>query len=198
MTIEPDTLANDPIVQLGQWLRDAVDAGCRDPNAACLSTIGDGNMPDARIVLLKEITTNGIVFFTNYNSAKGQQLATNPKAAMTFFWSQLERQVRVSGTVSKIDPRASDEYFMSRPLESRAGAWLSPQSSEVTQKWIDKARQAIAGGDHAGCNSRPPFWGGYELIPQWVEFWQGGAYRMHDRFRYDRSPQGWQIKRLAP
>ncbi len=196
-TLNESELPNNPLLLFESWLRQAITSDEREPTAMCLSTIED-NVPDARIVLLKEVANGGFVFFTNYDSAKAGQLAANPAASLTFFWSSMERQVRIGGRVEKVGNDVNERYFMSRPAESRAGAWLSPQSKVVSQEWIIEARNAVKDRDVIRHNSRPPFWGGYLLMPNKIEFWQGGAGRLHDRLRYDLEEDVWKISRLAP
>ena len=172
----------DPFALYRQWLDEAVRAELLDATAMTLATASPDAEPAARIVLLKDVTASGFVFFTNYGSAKGAHLEANPRAALVSFWADLERQVRVTGTVARVDAAVSDEYFRSRPLDSQLGAWASPQS------------QPIAGRDIP----RPPHWGGYEVTAATIEFWQGRPNRLHDRLRYVRAASGWRVERLAP
>lgn len=193
-------LQADPIEQLKLWWRDAQAAQVSDLDAICLSTLDSNNRPDARMVLLKAITHEGLEFFTNYNSAKARQLEENPFAAMTIYWSQLERQVRIRGLVSKSSRARSQEYFAQRPRGAQIGAWVSKQSSVVSSREeLEKNYQEI---ETRFMNQEiicPEHWGGYSLSPSSFEFWQGRTHRLHDRFLYTRDDEGiWEIKRLAP
>ena len=189
----------DPFHQFRVWLDEAIDSEVHEVNAMCLSTLGLSGFPNARIVLLKEMD-HGFVFFTNYKSEKGQEISSNPKASLTFFWPELERQVRIMGEIEKISEGESDTYFHSRPIGSQIGAWTSPQSQvlqnreelDILQKKMEKrfSEEPI---------SRPPHWGGYRLIPIQIEFWQGRPSRLHDRISYQKQEDGcWAINRLAP
>ncbi len=198
MSLASADLLPDPVRQFTLWLQQAIGAGEREPTAMCLSTITTDNKPDARIVLLKDVTNNGFVFFTNYESSKGIQLSRNPWASLTFFWPGMERQVRITGKISKTDAQTSDDYFQSRPADSRAAAWLSPQSKPVNEEWIEAGRREVAEKKVSSIDSRPPHWGGFILMPESIEFWQGGANRLHDRLKYSRGSEGWKIVRLAP
>ncbi|MFY7652430.1 MAG: pyridoxamine 5'-phosphate oxidase [Chitinophagaceae bacterium] len=195
---EADT-AEHPIDQFTRWWNEAVDSNILEPNAMTLSTATTTGLPAARIVLLKGYDVNGFVFFTNYLSQKGQNLAQNPQAALTFFWKELERQVIIQGTVEKIPEAESEAYFLSRPLGSRIGAWSSPQSSviagrEILEENVQKYTQAF--GENV---PRPPHWGGYLVKPTSIEFWQGRASRLHDRIRYQlMNINNWKKERLAP
>jgi len=195
---ETDALLH-PIDQFTIWWNEAVSSDIDEVNAFTLATIDAQGMPDARIVLLKSYDEDGFVFFTNYNSQKGMQLAANPKACMVFFWKELERQVRIQGTVQKINAAASDAYYHSRPLGSRIGAWASNQSSIISDRTILEYRvnelmQQF--GDHP---PRPEHWGGYIVQPQVIEFWQGRSSRLHDRLRYTLiNETDWLRERLSP
>ncbi len=193
-------VAEDPISQFNSWFQEAVEAKVNEPNAMSLGTAVDGQ-PSVRIVLLKGIDEKGFRFYTNYQSAKGEQLKQNPKAALTFFWPELERQVRIEGVVEKLTDEASDTYYNSRPKGSRVGAWSSPQSQvipdrEVLEERVQEYTQKFENTEEV---PRPDFWGGFVLIPAMVEFWQGRPSRLHDRIRYRLSEdKSWTIERLAP
>ncbi len=189
----------DPIVQFRGWLDDAVRAGLLDATAMTLATASADGMPAARIVLLKDVAADGFVFFTNYDSAKAAQLEANPRACLVFFWADLERQVRVTGAVSRVDAARSDAYFASRPLDSQIGAWASPQSRVIPGRDVlERATAETASRFAAGPVPRPPHWGGYAVAPDTIEFWQGRANRLHDRLRYRRARGEWTVERLAP
>ncbi|GAB3814383.1 pyridoxamine 5'-phosphate oxidase [Pontibacter rugosus] len=195
-----DSVAATPIEQFKSWLDEAIKSEAQEPTALILSTVNAAGKPSARVVLLKDIDEEGYTFFTNYSSRKGQKLEDNPYAAITFFWPALERQVRVEGKVVKVSQEASDAYFRSRPRGSRIGAWASPQSQVIEAREVleqrDKAfEEKFAGSDEI---PRPEYWGGYQLQPELVEFWQGRPNRLHDRIVYERDGANWQIKRLAP
>lgn len=188
----------DPFAQFRRWMQDALAAGVPLPNAMTLATTTPAGAPDARVVLLKGIEHDAFVFFTNYDSRKGRELTARPEACLVFLWAELERQVRVEGRVAILPPVDSDTYFASRPLGARLSAWASHQSEPVAdRKALEDALGEIERryGDHP---PRPPHWGGYRVVPQAIEFWQGRANRLHDRLRY--RPQGgrWTIERLAP
>lgn len=188
-----------PIDQFKSWVEEAHQSKVNEWNAMNLSTVRPDGKPNSRIVLLKEVDT-GLVFFTNYNSAKGNELALNPFAAITFFWPALERQVRFMGKVSKITPKESDDYFYSRPFSSQIGALASPQSQVIpSREFLEKKEEELLKNTNEATIKRPEHWGGYRLIPEEVEFWQGRSSRLHDRIHYLLDSQGsWKIKRLAP
>lgn len=191
--------AADPFAQFGRWFDEALKAELPEPNAMTLATADADGTPSARVVLLKGFDLRGFVFYTNYESRKGRALAANPKAALLFFWPELERQVRLEGAVTQLDPAESDAYFASRPLPSRLGAWASPQSQPISGKAWLVARAAEMGARYGLSPPRPPHWGGYLLAPKSVEFWQGRPSRLHDRLHYARQPDGtWALERLAP
>jgi len=194
-----DTLP-DAVAQFEQWFKEAIQAEVPEPNAMTLATLGANQQPHARIVLLKGIEQHGFVFYTNYDSHKGQELAQNPKAALTFFWAELERQVRVEGLVSKVAPEVSSAYFESRPRGSQIGAWTSPQSQEITSRTVLEEKEEALEAQYKGQTvPRPEHWGGYILKPSLIEFWQGRPSRLHDRILYTQDANGhWQRKRLAP
>ncbi len=190
----------DPIKQFGIWFGEAAAAQIRDVNAMTLATATPDGAPSARIVLLKAISDRGFVFFTNYHSDKGRQLEANPRAALCLFWVQLERQIRIEGTVEKTSREESEEYFRSRPLGSRLGAWTSRQSEVIASREALESQLAEVTTQYDGADvPLPPQWGGYRVKPQSIEFWQGRTNRLHDRFRYRRhSDGGWRIERLSP
>lgn len=192
------SLADSPLKQFSAWFDEALQAGVIEPNAMTLATSDAQGRPSARTVLLKGIDDHGLVFFTNYQSRKGLDLAVQPYASLLFFWPTLERQVRLEGPVEKVSAKESDQYFESRPLGSRIGAWASPQSQPITRDELEaRTRQLTESlGEQP---ARPPHWGGYRLRPDRVEFWQGRPSRLHDRLVYQRDGQGrWQVSRLAP
>ena len=189
----------DPIVQFRQWLDDAVRAELLDATAMTLATASTDGVPAARIVLLKDVGADGFAFFTNYESDKAAQLEANPRASLVFFWADLERQVRVSGIVARVDAAQSDAYFASRPLNSQIGAWASPQSRVIGGRGVLEHAIAEASERFAGSAvPRPPHWGGYVVAPETIEFWQGRPNRLHDRLRYRRAAGAWMRERLAP
>jgi pyridoxamine 5'-phosphate oxidase len=189
----------DPIQQLIGWLNDAIAEKEPDPNAMVLSTIdGDGN-PDSRVVLLKELTGEGLVFFTNYKSRKGQQIASSGHVSVVLFWPGLERQVRIKGIAEKIKEEDSKLYFKSRPLESQLGAWASPQSEVIeNRKILTDKYEYYEQYFESHVITKPPFWGGFLIRPEYFEFWQGRTNRLHDRIEYSLSDQVWVTHRLAP
>ncbi len=190
----------DPFKQFAKWFGEAAAAQIRDVNAMALGTATDDGAPDVRIVLLKGISEHGFVFFTNYDSTKGKQIAANPRVALNLFWVQLERQIRISGTAEKTTRGESEEYFHSRPIGSQLGAWASPQSEVIANREILEAQLAEATQKFAdNIVPLPAHWGGYRVVPQTIEFWQGRTNRLHDRFRYRKQSDGsWLIERLAP
>lgn len=193
-------LAPDPVTMFRRWLQDAVRAGLYEPNAMVVATADADGTPGSRIVLLKGLSEQGFVFFTNYSSRKAEELAANPRAALLFPWQQLERQVRVEGPVVRLGDTENDGYFASRPHASRIGAWASPQSQVVPDRaTLDRRYDEVATRFGDADIPRPPHWGGYRVEPEAVEFWQGRVGRMHDRLRYRRDlDAGWVIERLAP
>jgi pyridoxamine 5'-phosphate oxidase len=189
----------DPMLQFRQWFDQALAADLIEPNAMTLATVDATGQPSARMVLLKGLESGGFDFFTNYNGRKGQELATNAKAALVFWWGELERQVRIEGQVSPITAAESDLYFHSRPIGSQLGAWASPQSQVIADRQVLETRLAEVKAQYEGKEiPRPPHWGGYRLTPHAIEFWQGRSNRLHDRLLYTRTGNTWQQVRLAP
>jgi pyridoxamine 5'-phosphate oxidase len=193
-------IASDPIDQFEKWWQQAVSSEIKEPNAMTLATASADGVPSARVMLLKGFSKEGFLFFTNYKSFKSMQLEENPKACLVFFWGELERQVRVLGLVTKADDATNDEYFQSRPMRSRIGAWASPQSSVVeSREWLDAQYESLFEEYKDKEVQRPPHWGGYYVQPVSVEFWQGRPGRLHDRIQYSLQQDGtWKIERLAP
>lgn len=189
---------SDPIKQFEKWLGDAIEAKVHEPTAMNLATLNAQGKPSSRVVLLKEVNSQGFVFFTNYQSQKGQALAINPFAALNFFWPELERQVRVEGAVEKLPDAQSDDYFAGRPYTSRIGAWASEQSAVLKSKNTLLAKAALIAAKYPFNVPRPPHWGGYLVIPEMIEFWQGRPSRLHDRIRYRLENNLWIIERLSP
>ncbi|MBF2064160.1 MAG: pyridoxamine 5'-phosphate oxidase [Calothrix sp. C42_A2020_038] len=196
---EADAHAN-PFIQFKRWFDEALAAQLPEPNAMTLATTTPEGQPSARIVLLKDFDTRGFVFYTNYNSNKGQQLAENPQAALVFWWAELERQVRVCGHVEKVSDLQSDEYFHSRPLLSQLGAWASNQSEVIESREVLEQRLQELQNKYLNLYvPRPSHWGGLRVIPDEIEFWQGRPSRLHDRLRYTLLEDGnWKIERLSP
>ncbi|MEM8952380.1 MAG: pyridoxamine 5'-phosphate oxidase [Pseudomonadota bacterium] len=191
--------ADDPIMQFQSWFDAAVEGGVYEPNAMTLATVDPDGQPTARIVLMKGLDDRGLAFYTNKDSRKGQHLAANAKAALTFWWGPLERQVRFEGTISDVAADEADAYYASRPLGSRIGAWASPQSQVVASRSVlDEAERKLTETYADGEVPRPPHWGGYRLAPHRVEFWQGRSSRLHDRLCYRLAGGEWVIERLAP
>ena len=189
----------EPLLQFRQWFEHALASDVHEPNAMTLATVGADGRPSTRIVLIKAFDERGIVWFTNYDSRKGRELAANPFAALQFHWVDLERVVRIEGRVERVESEVSDDYFRSRPLDSRLGAWASPQSHVIASRATLVGNAAKAAAQHGLNPPRPPNWGGYRLVPQRWEFWQGRKSRLHDRLSY-RSDEagGWIKERLAP
>jgi pyridoxamine 5'-phosphate oxidase len=190
--------AQDPLQQFERWLGEAIEAQLPEPNAMTLATVGSDLRPSTRIVLIKGCDARGIVWYTNYRSRKGRELAGNPYAALQFHWVELERVVRIEGRVEQTDAADSDAYFASRPLDSRIGAWASPQSEVIAGREVLVKNAALAAARHLLAPPRPPHWGGYRLAPERWEFWQGRKSRLHDRLRYRRESGEWVRERLAP
>lgn len=196
----PD-LAPDPIVMFRRWLADTVDAGLHEPNAMVVSTVSAEGRPSSRMVLLKGVDEEGFVFYTNHDSRKGSDIETNPSVSLLFPWHDLQRQVRIDGTASRVSREESEAYFCSRPRESQLGAWASPQSTQVSSRAeLDQRYTEVEERfGEADAVPLPPQWGGYRVRPELVEFWQGRKGRMHDRLVYRREgEEAWSTLRLAP
>ena len=196
--LNEDASHADPLLQFEQWLQEAMRAELPEPNAMTLATVGNDLRPSTRVVLIKGYDGEGIVWYTNYDSRKGSQLAGNPFAALQFHWVDLERVVRIEGTVEKVSEAESDAYFQSRPLDSRIGAWASPQSQVISGRGVLVANAARYGAQFLLKPPRPAHWGGYRLKPDGWEFWQGRKSRLHDRLRYRQENGEWVRERLAP
>lgn len=197
--LDEATAGAEPVIFFQKWLEEAVAAQVDEANAMTLATAGADGQPHARIVLLKGVQEDGFVFFTNYESNKGRQLEANHRAALLFFWKELERQVRIEGRVQVLDEKSSDAYYHSRPMGSQIGAWASPQSQVIPDRAFLESRVAEATATfHDKPIRRPHFWGGYLLLPESIEFWQGRPSRLHDRILYVKENEGWQKFRLAP
>jgi pyridoxamine 5'-phosphate oxidase len=197
--LDPTTVAAEPIAQFRAWFDAAREAGTYEPEAMTVSTVDAGGRPASRYVLLRGLDERGLIFYTNYESAKGRALGAHAYAALTFGWLALHRSVRVEGPVERLPEAESDAYFASRPRGAQLGAWASPQSTviagrEQLDRALAEAEERFAGGDVP----RPPHWGGFLVAPERVEFWEGRPNRLHDRVRYERDGDGWRIERLAP
>ncbi|NOS57080.1 MAG: pyridoxamine 5'-phosphate oxidase [Cyclobacteriaceae bacterium] len=199
-SLDINDVDKDPIGQFDKWFKEALAAGVPEPNAFTLSTISEGGRPSARIVLLKGLEQRQFVFYTNYQSQKGQELDGNPACALTFFWPELERQVRIEGIATRVQESTSEQYFQSRPRASQVGAWASPQSSIIVSRDILEAREREIEKKFEGLNllPKPKQWGGFAITPIEIEFWQGRASRLHDRVVYYLTDEKWIIHRLAP
>lgn len=188
----------DPLRQFGQWMEEALSAGIPEPTAMTLATVGEGGRPSTRVVLVKGYDARGLVWYTNYASRKGRELAVHPWAALQFHWVELERVVRIEGRVERTSEAESDAYFASRPLDSRIGAWASPQSEVISSRAVLVANAAQHAARFLLHPPRPPHWGGFRLVPEAWEFWQGRRSRLHDRLRYRQEGGAWVRERLAP
>jgi len=197
--LDINALGADPVAAFERWLAAMVDAGVPDANAMVVATTGADGAPSARTVLLRGVDGRGFVFYTNRESRKGRDLAANPRAALVFVWLAVRRQVLVAGDVEHVSDAESDAYFATRPRGSQLAAWASPQSAPIDSRAVLEAAVAEAAARFEGADvPRPPFWGGYRVVPTAVEFWQGRADRLHDRFRFERTPAGWEATRLGP
>jgi len=196
--LDEDSSEPDPLKQFERWFQQALDGKLSEPNAMTLATVASDGRPSTRIVLVKGFDARGLVWYTNYESRKGRELAASPFAALQFHWVELERVVRIEGRVEKTSAAESDAYYKSRPLDSRLGAWASPQSEVIASRSVLVASAAKAAARFALDPPRPPHWGGYRLVPDRWEFWQGRKSRLHDRLRYRRVDEAWLRERLAP
>ena len=201
--LDESASCDDPLAQFGLWFQQALDAQVPEPNAMTLATVGADGRPSTRVVLIKGYDPRGLVWYSNYDSRKGRELASQPFAALQFHWVELERVVRIEGRVSRVDGAESDAYYRSRPLDSRIGAWASPQSQVIASRAVLVANAAKFGAQFlpsllGGGPPRPPHWGGYRLVPDAWEFWQGRKSRLHDRLRYRIDAGTWLRERLAP
>lgn len=198
-TLDESDLSDDPIEQFDRWFKEAIAAGVNEPNALSLATVSPEGEPSVRVVLLKDYDARGFTFYTNYTSHKGRDIASNPRVSAVFYWKAMERQVRVDGVAEKVAREESEAYFQTRPREAQIGAWASPQSEPIESRAalaarFDQVRQRYPEGPIP----LPPFWGGYRIVPQRIEFWQGRGGRLHDRLVYQRDGDAWRLRRLSP
>lgn len=197
-TLSVSSVSKDPFKQFEKWFRDVLNSGFLEPNAMTLATASRTGKPSARVVLLKGIHDSGFVFYTNYKSKKGKDIEENPYGCLLFYWDKLERQIRIEGKIEKVSKKESEEYFITRPYKSRVGAWASKQSSVIESRSViikEFLKYMMKFKTHVPL---PDVWGGYRLLPETFEFWQGRPNRLHDRVRYAKSKTGWKIERLAP
>lgn len=199
-TLDFSNVLKDPVKQFEKWFDEAVQSGITEPNAMHLATVDQHGKPSSRIVLLKGIESNRFIFYTNYQSKKGRELEQNPACALTFFWPEIERQVRVEGVADRVDTKLSDEYFQSRPRGSQIGAWASPQSTIIKDRDIldQRAQQMEKKFELEKVLPRPNQWGGFQIDPLMIEFWQGRPSRLHDRIQFTKVDGEWKVNRLAP
>ncbi len=197
-TLDEGQVDRDPMKQFDAWMAEAIRAEVPEPTAMTLATVDARGRPAARVVLLKGADVRGFVFYTNYQSRKGRELGVNPHAALTFMWKELERQVRIEGVAEKVSLEESHAYYATRPLGSRIGAWASPQSDVIESRTWLETRWEELGKQHGESPPCPPHWGGYRVVPSYLEFWQGRRSRLHDRIAYTRVGGAWKIARLAP
>ena len=198
-SLSENDVHKNPISQFAIWWDEAISSNIEEVNAMTLATVNEEGYPSARIVLLKDYNEKGFVFFTNYESRKGKSLLINPNASIVFFWKELERQVRIQGVVEKISEEESTAYFTSRPVESKIGAWASPQSEVIESRDFLETRFKNFEEKYSKIEiPKPPHWGGYIVKPSRIEFWQGRPGRLHDRIEYNKNNEGWTIERLAP
>jgi pyridoxamine 5'-phosphate oxidase len=199
LELDEKQVDKNPLVQFSTWFEQAIQANLEEVNAMTLATVGANGTPNARIVLLKDLEDNGFIFYTNYESNKGRELAANPNASLVFFWPALQRQVRINGLVEKVSTETAENYFQSRPIGSQFGAWASPQSQVIIdRKVLEQNLQSVVEKYKDQTIPKPPHWGGYKVIPTLIEFWQGRASRLHDRILYTKVGEKWKIERLAP
>jgi len=197
-TLDESHVDRDPMKQFGVWMVEAIHAQVPEPTAMTLSTVDTKGRPSGRIVLLKGVDPRGFVFFTNYESRKGREMAANPQVALTFMWKELERQVRIEGRIEQVSAEESTAYYETRPLGARIGAWASPQSEVIDNRgWLEKRWEQLS-AEYGESPKRPPHWGGYRVLPDYLEFWQGRRSRLHDRITYRRTGEAWKLARLAP
>ncbi len=200
IALNPESMDQDPLKQFDKWLEQAIESNMPEPTAMSIASVGQNGQPSSRMVLLKGIRGDKMLFYTNYNSRKSREFFSNPKCAATFYWPNLERQVNLLGTVKKTDEKTSDKYFRSRPWKSQVGAWASPQSEPIRSRNEIMLNFAKYSARFFGRKvPRPPHWGGYEITPHEISFWQGRPNRLHDRIKYTKTDSGvWKIERIAP